>query len=164
VQRRTHARERALRAVRPFAQAAGHPDRHDVVGVVQRDAVCVDKAARVLELGAEAELRGVGCVPIDGLMEDAATAEISRAQVWQWQRWGVALDDGSLVTPDRVAALLADEVARLAPDGSETTHPILIHREGVERAARLFLKLCTGEKLADFLTVPAYTLLTKESP
>jgi len=91
---------------------------------------------RVGVLYLEAWLRGVGCVPIDGLMEDAATAEISRAQVWQWQRWRVALDDGSVVTPERVAALLADELARLAPGGSETTHPILIHRERVERAAR----------------------------
>lgn len=107
---------------------------------------------RVGVLYLEAWLRGVGCVPIDGLMEDAATAEISRAQVWQWQRWRVALADGSVVTPERVATLLAEEVAGIAPGGP-----------ALDAAADLFLSLCTGETLADFLTIPAYTLLTKES-
>ena len=107
---------------------------------------------RVGILYLEAWLRGVGCVPIDGLMEDAATAEISRAQVWQWQRWRVPLADGSTVTPERVASLLAEEVAGIEPRGP-----------ALDTAATLFLSLCTGDTLADFLTIPAYTLLTKES-
>lgn len=111
---------------------------------------------RVGVLYLEAWLRGVGCVPIDGLMEDAATAEISRAQVWQWQRWRVELDDGSVVTPERVAALLAEEVARIAPGPVDPASPLA-------SAAALFLSLCTGDTLADFLTVPAYTLLNQES-
>ena len=54
----------------------------------------------------EAWLRGNGCVPLYNLMEDAATAEIARAQVWLWVRYGVALDDGSVVTAERLRAVI----------------------------------------------------------
>src|SRR5690606_4182134 len=55
-------------------------------------------------------LRGSGCVPLYGLMEDAATAEISRIQIWQWVKHRVALSDGSVVTASRVRELLAEEL------------------------------------------------------
>ena len=52
---------------------------------------------------------GVGCVPIHGLMEDAATAEISRSQIWQWVRHGARTREGAPVTAEWVVALLGDE-------------------------------------------------------
>jgi malate synthase len=61
----------------------------------------------------EAWLQGVGCVPIYGLMEDAATAEISRAQVWQWQRHGVRLADGRTVTTGVVREAMARVLGRI---------------------------------------------------
>src|SRR5512145_3055752 len=61
----------------------------------------------------EAWLRGVGCVPIENLMEDAATAEISRTQVWQWIRHRAALDDGRKVTPAMLRAVMDEELAPL---------------------------------------------------
>ncbi len=89
-------------------------------------------------------LRGQGCVPIDHLMEDAATAEISRAQVWQWLRHGARLDDGRPVTPELVTDLLDEEAP---PDSTP--------------ARSLFESLITAEELAEFLTVPAYPLLPR---
>jgi malate synthase len=89
-------------------------------------------------------LAGTGCVPLHDLMEDAATAEISRAQVWQWIRHGARLDDGRPVTAELFRAVLADEVAR-APRSPR-----------LDEAARLFAELATAPALADFLTLPAY--------
>ena len=61
----------------------------------------------------EAWLRGVGCIPLHNAMEDAATAEISRAQIWQWRHLGAATqDDGQLITAERIADLVQREVAR----------------------------------------------------
>src|SRR6202044_3401302 len=61
----------------------------------------------------EAWLRGVGCVPIYNLMEDAATAEICRAQVWQWVKHGSRLDDGRVVTTELVRQATAEQLAKL---------------------------------------------------
>jgi malate synthase len=64
----------------------------------------------------EAWLRGVGCIPLHNAMEDAATAEISRVQIWQWRHQGVSTqDDGQLITPERIAALVQHEVDRAGP-------------------------------------------------
>ena len=63
----------------------------------------------------EAWLRGVGCVPIYNLMEDAATAEICRAQVWQWVKWGAKLDDGRPVTAAMVNGVVDDLLAKRGP-------------------------------------------------
>ncbi len=94
----------------------------------------------------EAWLRGRGAVPLYNLMEDAATAEISRTQVWQWIRHGAALDDGRVVTRDLVLALIEDEMQ--AFNGGEFA-----------TARRLFTDLATAETCRDFLTVPAYEVL-----
>jgi len=96
-------------------------------------------------------LRGVGCVPLYNLMEDAATAEISRSQVWQWLRHRATLEDGRAVTPELVAGLLESETAALAA-------------VGLDEAAALFRGLILSPTLDDFLTLPAYEILTKETP
>jgi malate synthase len=96
-------------------------------------------------------LNGNGCVPIHNLMEDAATAEISRSQVWQWIRStkGV-LDDGRKVTADMVRAMIPEELAKVqvtAPDGNTPAYP---------RAAQIFEQMSTSEAFEEFLTLPLY--------
>jgi malate synthase len=90
----------------------------------------------------EAWLRGQGCVPLYNLMEDAATAEISRAQVWQWLRHRADVD-GAPLTLERYRAVLADELARFS--GGH-----------FDEARRMFDRLCTAETFPDFLTLAAY--------
>src|SRR6202042_1194030 len=63
----------------------------------------------------EAWLRGIGCVPLFNLMEDAATAEISRAQLWQWVHHKAKLSDGRPVTTELVEKTIADELAATQP-------------------------------------------------
>jgi malate synthase len=100
----------------------------------------------------EAWLCGNGCVPLDHLMEDAATAEISRAQVWQWIRHGALLDDGRVVDRPLVTRILHEELAKLRPSLGEPRW-----REGrYALAADLFLRFATAEELDDFLTPAAY--------
>jgi malate synthase len=100
----------------------------------------------------EAWLRGNGCVPLYDLMEDAATAEISRAQVWQWLRHGVALDDGRIVDLPLVSSLIAEEMAKIRGAVGEDRY-----RDGrYELAREMFRALSTSPDLEDFLTLSAY--------
>ena len=100
----------------------------------------------------ESWLRGNGCVPINNLMEDAATAEISRVQVWQWLHHGVNLDDGRIVDMHLVDQLLVDEFTSL------TRHNGELRLEGSQycTAAGLFRELILGQSCPEFLTIPAY--------
>ncbi|MGO9171642.1 MAG: malate synthase A [Rhodomicrobium sp.] len=102
----------------------------------------------------EAWLRGNGAVPLYNLMEDAATAEISRTQDWQWLHYGATLDDGRRVTAELVEACLADEMAKLkAALGDAYTGGRF------EEAVGLFKRLVLSDKLEPFLTLPAYQLI-----
>jgi malate synthase len=92
-------------------------------------------------------LQGSGCVPIYNLMEDAATAEICRAQVWQWIRHGARLSDGQLVTAEMVAEIIHHRAAELSSD------------EKMRQAARLLEELTTSTEFAEFLTLASYELL-----
>lgn len=103
----------------------------------------------------EAWLRGNGCVPLYNLMEDAATAEISRAQVWQWIRTGAALDDGSRVTRERFAALVIEEMDRIRREVGDEA----FGRGRFAEARALFEKMATQADFEEFLTVPAYGML-----
>jgi malate synthase len=99
----------------------------------------------------DAWLGGLGCVPLDDLMEDAATAEISRVQVWQWIRHGAALEgpltQGRPLTPALARRVIAEEAGGRYAE-----------------AAALFETLSTAEQCADFLTLPAYDrVLEKEA-
>jgi malate synthase len=96
-------------------------------------------------------LGGQGCVPLYNLMEDAATAEICRSQVWQWLRHHTHLDDGRLITESLVHELIADEVGRLnvaAGEGDAAAH--------LDRAVALFLTVAMPPEFVEFLTLPAY--------
>jgi malate synthase len=105
----------------------------------------------------EAWLHGSGCVPLYNLMEDAATAEISRTQVWQWLRHEVVLEDGRRLTRALYDAIRDEELSALRAQVGEAGW-----RAGrYERAAALFDALATAPALADFLTIPAYEELTR---
>ncbi|HJV81489.1 malate synthase A [Noviherbaspirillum sp.] len=94
-------------------------------------------------------LAGNGCVPIHNLMEDAATAEISRSQVWQWIRSpkGV-LEDGRKVSADMVRAMIPEELKKVKEVvGEGATY---------DRAAQIFEQMSTSENFAEFLTLPLY--------
>jgi malate synthase len=109
----------------------------------------------------EAWLRGIGCVPLYHLMEDAATAEISRAQVWQWIHHGARLDDtGVTVSADLLERILNDEIERLT--GELVAERIRNGRFSQARA--LFFELATADTLADFLTSAAYGQLDDSPP
>lgn len=103
----------------------------------------------------EAWLRGTGCVPLHNLMEDAATAEISRAQVWQWRRHGAVLADGRLIDMELVSRLIAEQLAAVK---STLGEPRFAQSKFGE-AARLFETLIGHQQLDDFLTLPAYDLV-----
>ena len=92
-------------------------------------------------------LAGNGAVAIHGLMEDAATAEISRSQVWQWLRTGVVLDTGETVTAELVHRVIEEEVAGIG------------ELDRLDDARRLFEQVALADEFPDFLTLPAYALI-----
>mgnify|MGYP003630330712 CR=1 FL=1 len=100
-------------------------------------------------------LSGRGCVPIDHLMEDAATAEISRAQVWQWRRHGAVIEGNGAVDEALIQRVLADEMKTLRTDIGDVAWT----RGRFDEAARLFERLVLARDLHPFLTLPAYELL-----
>ena len=134
-----------------------HRLREDVsVGAAQLQDLAID-GGRVTEAGVRANvsvglqyldswLRGNGAAAINDLMEDVATAEISRSQLWQWRRHGVALDDGRRVDAALLGSVLADEAAAL---GGPTTGRL-------GEATDLLRGLVLSEGFSDFLTFPAY--------
>jgi malate synthase len=104
----------------------------------------------------ESWLRGNGCVPIFNLMEDAATAEISRAQIWQWIRHPAGrFADGTSVTVELVEMVLAEELEAIRQEMGPQTYV----DSKFEQAGTLFLSISTAEKFVDFLTLPAYEML-----
>jgi malate synthase len=89
-------------------------------------------------------LEGTGAVGIFNLMEDAATAEISRSQIWQWRRNQVVLDTGDTVTTELVERIADEEIGKLATP------------ERYDAARSLFLEVALADEYVDFLTLPAY--------
>jgi malate synthase len=96
----------------------------------------------------EGWLRGVGCVPINFLMEDAATAEVSRSQLWQWVRHNVSTAEGKKVDKAYSLRLLQEQADALAAKGPKGNK--------YQLAARYFAGQVTGEDYADFLTSLLY--------
>ncbi len=103
----------------------------------------------------EAWLRGQGCVPLYHLMEDAATAEISRASAWQGIRHGVKLDDGKKLTVDRFRALLAEELDRVRLEVGEARFT----GGRFDEARAIFERITVQPEFLEFLTLPAYQVL-----
>jgi malate synthase len=105
-------------------------------------------------------LRGNGAAAIYGLMEDAATAEIARAQVWQWIRHGASLDDGRQVTPELVRELETSELERIRKEIGDDEWFETEGRPDLSRS--LFERVAlSGEELVEFLTLPSYDELLK---
>ena len=104
-------------------------------------------------------LQGRGAVPIHNLMEDAATAEISRSQLWQWLKHGTSYltEEGASkpFTSDAFNTLLSEETAKLKAELGDEVYAQGYYPE----ATQVFVATATGETLADFLTLPAYDVL-----
>ena len=100
----------------------------------------------------EAWLRGIGCVPLYHLMEDAATAEISRAQIWQWVRHRARLEDGRTIDAAVCRAMLDEELVKLRESAGDDGR--------YNDAANLFRELVEAPIFPEFLTLPAYDLIT----
>jgi malate synthase len=129
-----------------------HVTREDLLrvaeGVVTRQGLRQNVNVGIQYLAAW--LGGSGAVPLYNLMEDAATAEISRTQIWQWIRHGAKLDDGTPIDAELYRAIRDEELAAIGD------------RPHVATAARIFDELILASDLADFLTIPAYEELLKE--
>ncbi|KAK9462188.1 malate synthase [Lipomyces oligophaga] len=124
-----------------------------VPGVVTEDGI-----RKNLDIGLgymEAWLRGVGCVPINYLMEDAATAEVSRSQLWQWVKHEISTAEGIKVTKDYALKILGEETDKL--DKAAATG------NKFKLAEKYFATQITGEDYADFLTSLLYDEIVKES-
>jgi len=101
-------------------------------------------------------LSGVGCVPINNLMEDAATAEISRAQIWQWIKHSAKTDNGKIITPELVNKLVNEQM-HIISEGQK-------QNEFLKQATELFREIVLSQTFEEFLTIPAYTqLLSNEN-
>jgi malate synthase len=104
----------------------------------------------------ESWLRGSGCVPIFNLMEDAATCEISRTQVWQWIRHPAGtLEDGRKVTPELFRRVMAEELDRIRAD----VGPAVFDAGKYPLAREVFDRVTTSDEFVEFLTLPAYECL-----
>ncbi|MFE9257337.1 malate synthase A [Streptomyces sp. NPDC006879] len=104
----------------------------------------------------EAWLRGLGAVAIFNLMEDAATAEISRSQIWQWINAGVVFEDGRAATAELVRAVAAEELAAIRAEIGEDAFAA----GAWQQAHDLLLQVSLDTDYVDFLTLPAYEQLT----
>jgi malate synthase len=107
----------------------------------------------------EAWLGGKGSVPINNLMEDAATAEICRAQLWQWIKHGARLADGTAISTAKVKEMISGQVALLSKDRSSAD------AARVSLAGNLITQMVIAEDFPDFITLPAYEqLIAQEVP
>ncbi|GIV32709.1 MAG: malate synthase [Chitinophagales bacterium] len=110
------------------------------------------KNINVAILYIESWLRGIGCAALYNLMEDAATAEISRAQVWQWIHHKAKLDDGRTITYQLYKELLPQELEKIKKYVGDKAYKNGRFNEAVE----IFDRLITSEEFIEFLTLPAY--------
>ena len=147
---------------RPNQLERQRPDVHvsaaDLLAVASGGGTVTEAGVRLnIDVGLQylnAWLSGTGAAAIHNLMEDAATAEISRAQLWQWVRHGVRTAEGSVVDAAMVRRVIDDEVARLIADGAKH----------FGEAREIFEQVALGDHFVDFLTLPAYERLTEFSP
>ncbi|WP_129843123.1 malate synthase A [Streptomyces sp. RFCAC02] len=132
----------------------------DLLAVDSIDAApTCDGLCNALQVGTrylQAWLSGRGAVGVFDLMEDVATAEISRSQIWQWIRAGVTLDNGERVTREYVRQVAADQMVQMRDEVGEDEFV----GGGWERAYDLLLRIALDDEYVEFLTLPAYRLLT----
>jgi malate synthase len=106
----------------------------------------------------EAWLGGRGAVPLYNLMEDAATAEISRTQLWQWIYHGADLSDGRKVSPELFDEVLEDEMKKLREALGEERWT----NGHFEEAIKLFSEMTKAKECEEFLTLPAYQQILQQ--
>ncbi|MEJ2121620.1 MAG: malate synthase A [Alphaproteobacteria bacterium] len=107
----------------------------------------------------EAWLRGNGCVPIYNLMEDAATAEISRSQLWQWRKHGAAITDGPEIEDGLLERLFEEEMDKIKELVGEENFSAAKYDE----ARDLFWEMTVSDEFQEFLTLPAYERLSADA-
>jgi malate synthase len=122
----------------------------DFPGTVTLDGVRANVSVGIRYLASW--LAGTGAAAIDDLMEDVATAEISRSQIWQWVRHGMSTDGGTLVTESLVRSIADDVVAGLETSGYTDV-------EHLHAARKVFEEVALGDEFVEFLTLPAYDLI-----
>ena len=113
----------------------------------------VAKNIRVAAQYLSAWLSGNGCVPIDNLMEDAATAEIGRTQLWQWVKQGAKLDDGRQITQDWLDGVFGEVQELLVSSAPDSA------KQAITEAMALLQQMTSNTELDEFLTLPAYEQL-----
>ncbi|CAN1221081.1 Malate synthase, glyoxysomal [Linum grandiflorum] len=147
--------------------------REDALGITEEDLLQHPRGVRTMEglrlntrVGIQyvaAWLTGTGSVPLYNLMEDAATAEISRVQNWQWIRYGVELDGDGLgvkVNKEVLWKVVEEEMARIQREVGKDK----FNKGMYKVASRIFTRQCTAEKLDDFLTLDAYNHIVVHYP
>ncbi|PIN03898.1 Malate synthase [Handroanthus impetiginosus] len=147
--------------------------REDAASLTEQDLLQIPRGARTMEglrlntrVGIQyvaAWLTGTGSVPLYNLMEDAATAEISRVQNWQWLKYGVELDGDGLgvkVTRDLFGRVVEEEMARIEKEVGKDKFNKGMYRE----ACKIFTRQCTAPTLDDFLTLDAYNNIVIHHP
>ncbi|KAF1854338.1 hypothetical protein Lal_00002641 [Lupinus albus] len=132
-----------------------HVTAAELIDIASLDAAPTQQGLRnAVQVGIryiEAWLRGLGAVAIFNLMEDAATAEISRSQIWQWVNAGVVFENGEKATADRVRKVAAEELAAIREEVGEDAFAA----GRWSRAHDLLLRVALDENYAEFLTLPA---------
>lgn len=147
--------------------------REDAVNLTEEDLLQRPRGVRTMEglrhntrVGIQylaAWLTGTGSVPLYNLMEDAATAEISRVQNWQWLKYGVELDGDGLgvkVTLELFGRVVEDEMTRIEREVGQEKFKKGMYKE----ACKIFTRQCTKPMLDDFLTLDAYNHIVNHYP
>ena len=147
--------------------------RDDAANLTEQDLLQIPTGTRTMEglrlntrVGIQylaAWLSGSGCVPLYNLMEDAATAEISRVQNWQWLKYGVELDGdglGEKVNKDLFHRVVEEEMARIEKEVGTEKFEKGMYKE----ACKIFTRQCTSLTLDDFLTLDAYNYIVVHHP
>ncbi|MBG76702.1 MAG: malate synthase A [Pelagibacteraceae bacterium] len=123
------------------------------VGVITENGIRTNINIGILYI--ESWLKGNGCVPLYNLMEDAATAEISRAQIWQWLHHRSKTNNGILIDKKYIENILNQELQKI----KEKIGKELFEKGYYDKASNIFINLCVSEKFEDFLTIPSYEYL-----
>lgn len=147
--------------------------REDASTITEEDLLQIPRGVRTMEglrlntrVGIQylaAWLTGTGSVPLYNLMEDAATAEISRVQNWQWLKYGVELDGdgfGVKVNLDLFGRVVEEEMARIEKEVGKEKFKKGMYKE----ASKIFTRQCTTPTLDDFLTLDAYNHIVIHRP
>jgi len=153
----------ALNAFNSVMQSANQIETTNINPKITQEDLLKVPAGTITEMGlrenikvgiqyVEAWLRGNGCVPLYNLMEDAATAEISRAQLWQWIKNGVKLENGQKITKEFFTNIVSEELEIIK---SEIT-PEIYKKGKFELATDLFVNMIEKNEFDEFLTLPAY--------